>query len=113
VNALAAYASLCSHSFKLKCGAHFKNFVTLMFLIIFLNDCTSLQLCKWAHEEKQNFPDSVILDCLVLKHFKIHLLVPEMRHRQMFIISLHILCVKEAQKWNLTDNSYKADNVYM
>ena len=51
VNALAA--SLCSHSCKLKFGAHFKNLVTLMFLmIIFLYDCISLQLCKWAHEEK-------------------------------------------------------------
>jgi acetolactate synthase regulatory subunit len=53
VNALAASASLCSHSCKLKFGAHSKNFVTLMFLmIIFLYDCTCLHLCKWAHEEK-------------------------------------------------------------
>jgi hypothetical protein len=34
LNALAASASLCCHSFKSKFGTHFKNVVTLMFLII-------------------------------------------------------------------------------
>jgi hypothetical protein len=36
VNAVAASASLCFHSCKLKFGAHFKNFVTLMFLMIII-----------------------------------------------------------------------------
>jgi hypothetical protein len=99
VNSLAASASFCAHSCKVKFCAHFKNFVTLMFLMIFFSyDCKSLQLFKWAHEEKRNFPDSVILDSVVLKRFKIQLLVLEMRHRWMFIISLQ-LCVKKAQKW--------------
>jgi len=46
-NALAASASLCSQNGKLKFGAHFKNVVTLMFLMItFLYHCTILQLFK-------------------------------------------------------------------
>jgi hypothetical protein len=37
-------ASLCSHSCKLKFGAHFKNFVTLMFLMIIF--CMTAQVCN-------------------------------------------------------------------
>ena len=51
-NALAASASLCAHSCKLKFGAHFKNIVTFIFLmIIFLYDCTSLH-CVSRHMKK-------------------------------------------------------------